>query len=286
MPVIRSNSLDMHDERRWTPGEIAERLRARGNGEERAPIYLQLGHPEQQEVDERVCSLVDFLARLEEPEWVAGFGDRLPYLAETALPLLDTEYLAQRVVSSLLPQGFVDSKTTVLDNHSVATVQLLWWIGPAGARSGLHKDPYPLNVLFILSGSKTVWLYPPSENGKLYPEEGIYDYGATVSQVDPFVPDLERFPLFASARAARVDLGPGDALYVPAGWYHYAQSETTSVSITGRVFTTCELVSFWDTLLLGTLKHLGMLQLAGMSATDARVAGSGGLAQEDACAPA
>jgi hypothetical protein len=44
--------------------------------------------------------------------------------------------------------------------------------------------------------------------------------------VDPFAPDLERFPRFAeAARHAEVaTLEPGDAIYIPYGWWHGVES--------------------------------------------------------------
>jgi hypothetical protein len=41
-------------------------------------------------------------------------------------------------------------------------------------------------------------------------------------------PDLERFPRFAAALAASqsAELGPGDALFIPFGWWHHVESLT------------------------------------------------------------
>ena len=49
---------------------------------------------------------------------------------------------------------------------------------------------------------------------------------ALFSQADVFAPDLEAFPLLERALplALHVDLGPGDALYLPCGWWHAVQS--------------------------------------------------------------
>lgn len=41
--------------------------------------------------------------------------------------------------------------------------QAVLWIGPAGARTGLHSDVDPMSVLFQANGTKTVWLVPPEE---------------------------------------------------------------------------------------------------------------------------
>jgi hypothetical protein len=41
-------------------------------------------------------------------------------------------------------------------------------------------------------------------------------------------PDLARFPRFAQALAASqsAELGPGDALFIPFGWWHHVESLT------------------------------------------------------------
>ena len=40
-----------------------------------------------------------------------------------------------------------------------------------------------------------------------------------------------RFPLFARAQPYDVLLGPGDAVFIPKGWWHYVRALTTSASV-------------------------------------------------------
>lgn len=42
---------------------------------------------------------------------------------------------------------------------------------------------------------------------------------------------LEKFPLLSQAKYSEAILGPGDALYMPAGVWHYVRSLETSLSI-------------------------------------------------------
>src|SRR3546814_12126380 len=44
--------------------------------------------------------------------------------------------------------------------------------------------------------------------------------------VDPFAPDLDRYPRFAEAwsHASEATLEPGDALYLPYMWWHGVES--------------------------------------------------------------
>ena len=44
-------------------------------------------------------------------------------------------------------------------------------------------------------------------------------------------PDLERYPLFSQAEYYETILRPGDAVYIPAGCWHYVRALTRSVSL-------------------------------------------------------
>jgi hypothetical protein len=50
--------------------------------------------------------------------------------------------------------------------------------------------------------------------------------GPPISMVSLKNPDLARFPRFSAALAASqsAELGPGDALYIPYGWWHQVES--------------------------------------------------------------
>ena len=122
------------------------------------------------------------------------------------------------------------------------------WLGPAGTRTPLHCDPYD-NILAQVVGYKYIRLYPPSATPCLYPC-GVDEHGANLdntSQVDVgLVRDAElgdrvdidavrdqklRFPLSEHAQYEEGVLGPGECLYVPAGWWHYVESVTLSFSV-------------------------------------------------------
>jgi ribosomal protein L16 Arg81 hydroxylase len=48
--------------------------------------------------------------------------------------------------------------------------------------------------------------------------------------------DTDRYPLFARACLMDVVLEPGDALFLPAGWWHWVRSLSTSISATFSSF--------------------------------------------------
>lgn len=103
------------------------------------------------------------------------------------------------------------------------------WLGPAGTVSGYHYDS-PDNVVVMIRGRKLVHLVPPEGSAGLYPSDK-WDYGAVLSGVDALAPDLERHPLFAGVEPASVVLEPGDALYIPHGWWHHIVSLEPAISV-------------------------------------------------------
>jgi len=102
-----------------------------------------------------------------------------------------------------------------------------FWLGPAGTVTPLHCD-YDDNVFAQVWGSKRICLAPPHHDEYLYPSEAnAILFG---SPFDPEAPDYERFPLARQAAVVACTVGPGDMLYVPAGWYHQVRSLTFSLS--------------------------------------------------------
>jgi hypothetical protein len=93
-------------------------------------------------------------------------------------------------------------------------VRVLLWCGIIGTSSGLHADVTPnCNVQVI--GRKHFVLFPPSETPRLYRVPR-----STHCRFDPNAPDYETFPLSRRTRGMECTLDPGEALYIPVGWYH------------------------------------------------------------------
>jgi hypothetical protein len=83
------------------------------------------------------------------------------------------------------------------------------------------------NIACVVAGQRRFTLFPPDQLPNLYvgPIEFTIS-GPPISMVTLKNPDLIRFPRFAEAlRNAQVaELGPGDALYIPYGWWHQVES--------------------------------------------------------------
>jgi hypothetical protein len=99
------------------------------------------------------------------------------------------------------------------------------WIGNA-TRVATHYDQSN-NIACVVHGRRRFTLFPPDQVANLY--IGPLDHtlaGPPSSMVDPDAPDLARYPCFADAMAhAQVaELEPGDAIFIPAIWWHHVRA--------------------------------------------------------------
>lgn len=103
----------------------------------------------------------------------------------------------------------------------LADAQPRIWVGNR-SQIATHFDMSP-NIACVAAGRRRFTLFPPDQVGNLYvgPLERT-PAGQPVSLVDPHAPDLARFPRFAEARRHMLvaELAPGDAIYIPALWWH------------------------------------------------------------------
>jgi hypothetical protein len=111
----------------------------------------------------------------------------------------------------------------VLDPSDAAGKVFLWF-GPAGTVTPTHHDT--MNVLLAqVLGRKLVTLIPSFETPLVYNHVGVY------SEVDCESPDYERYPLFRNVTRLQVLLEPGQALFIPVGWWHHVRSLDISISV-------------------------------------------------------
>ena len=99
------------------------------------------------------------------------------------------------------------------------------WFGPKGTVTPLHHDEH--SILFLqIFGRKQFKLIPSFDLPKIYLRKTFY------SAVDLEDIDAERYPKFLEASIADVTVGPGDILFIPVGWWHWAKSLDISISTT------------------------------------------------------
>jgi len=122
-----------------------------------------------------------------------------------------------------LPQLIPTIPVPMLDMQRDTLISL--WLGNR-THTATHWDQSQ-NLACVVAGRRRWTLFPPDQLKNLY--VGPLDFtlaGQPISIVDVDEPDLKTFPRFAEAlkEARQVELTPGDALYLPAMWWHDVRS--------------------------------------------------------------
>jgi hypothetical protein len=101
---------------------------------------------------------------------------------------------------------------------------IFFWFGPGGTITPLHHDLQ--NIIFVqVYGTKRITLISPFQSHLVYNKDSVY------SEVDVAKPDYERFPRFAQATPLKQIVHPGEALFIPVGWWHRVEALEVSVSV-------------------------------------------------------
>ncbi len=106
------------------------------------------------------------------------------------------------------------------------------WIGAAGSFTPLHHD-LTNNFLLQITGRKRILLAAPGETPRLYNDHHVF---SAVHDLEDAARVAECFPLTAEAAIHRVDLNPGEVLFLPVGWWHQVRALEFSVSLTQTNF--------------------------------------------------
>ncbi|WCM25890.1 cupin-like domain-containing protein [Sphingomonas sp. QA11] len=114
----------------------------------------------------------------------------------------------------------------IIDPES-STATGMMWIGPGGTFTPLHHD-LTNNLLVQLVGRKRLVLAAPDEVWRLYNDQHVF------SQIDDLRGsiDFAAFPLLEGITLHEIILNPGDAIFLPVGWWHQVEALDFSVSIT------------------------------------------------------
>lgn len=159
------------------------------------------------------------------------------------LPALQREIRTPDYCFSAPPEAIPVSRLGLPTVPPVDEPQKNFWLGPKGTRTPLHTDPYH-NIFCQIVGYKYVRLYPPEATESVYPrgidENGINESNTSQVEIrldralpgDVAVDEQQMFPQFMSQDDyCEAIVGPGECLYIPAGWWHYIESLTTSYSV-------------------------------------------------------
>lgn len=102
-----------------------------------------------------------------------------------------------------------------------------FWLGPKGTLTPFHHD-LTNNLLVQVMGRKKVLLVPPWEVGKM--KNTIHCYSSRLPSDweadDPSLPAL-----------LETIIGPGEALFLPVGWWHFVEALDPSISMSFTNFS-------------------------------------------------
>jgi len=131
-------------------------------------------------------------------------------------------YVGAAPVAEVLPGFEAANRLALLDSGKAAP---RIWIGNETVVS-THFDLSD-NIAVAVAGRRRFTLFPPDQAPNLY--VGPLDFtmaGQPASLVPVRDPDLAAFPLFAGAlaQARTAELEPGDAIYIPALWWHNVEA--------------------------------------------------------------
>lgn len=213
-PVVLPGLADHWPARRWTLSSLRERF-----GD--TPVEVMTGRD----------SDADHAWRYDEHRTAMSFGEYLAMVESGArtndyymVPRNENwqrdELRAMRAdVKS--PAGIVPSDITA--------DEMTLLLGPAGTLTPLHHDNMNILLCQVL-GRKHVRMVPSFERHRVYPR------GGTFSQVDTDAPDLDRFPEYSYATVLETVLEPGDALFIPFGWWHWVHALDVSITVSFHRF--------------------------------------------------
>jgi hypothetical protein len=128
------------------------------------------------------------------------------------------------------------------------------FVGGRGARVQMHFDiDLAHTFLCHFGGRKRVILFAPEQTPHLYRVPFSF---STVFDVAPEAPDYEKFPALGEARGEIAELGHGDALYIPSGYWHYVLYDDIGFSLSLRTWPGTPrdvLAAFYNILVLRTV---------------------------------
>ncbi|MEX2475931.1 cupin-like domain-containing protein [Marinobacter sp.] len=109
------------------------------------------------------------------------------------------------------------------------------YIGPGQNTSLLHYDETH-SLLMMLEGRKRFILFSPEQSGSMYPYSpfslrALLENRVVDSRVDCQNPDFSLYPKLKHAKGVTGWLEEGQALFIPAGTWHFIEAEGRNVSV-------------------------------------------------------
>ena len=177
---------------------------------------------------------------------------------------LSQDYISQYPIFSELPQlkediQPLDEYMNLPQVYPAALQRKLkkpatFWLGPAGIITPTHFDSAH-NLLVQIHGHKKLILIPPGQSKLLY-YPSLHLGHVNYSPVNVETPDIQRFPLFKKATPIEVQLAPGEVLFIPVRWWHYARALERTISLNFWWFSIDSLRRMWHPYLVYKLSRL------------------------------
>ncbi|MBE7373880.1 cupin-like domain-containing protein [Pseudomonas lopnurensis] len=162
------------------------------------------------ERDFRSASMADFIASLDRE---SGEDGPPPYMGNNAVP--------EQLLEQIRFPGYFDRSLYIKPRI---------WIGPRGTLTPLHRDDSD-NLFAQVWGRKSFILAAPHHREALGTWSTSPEGGLEGCEVNPDVPDYDRFPGAREVTFLRIVLEAGDLLFLPDGWFHQVESVSTSLSV-------------------------------------------------------
>ncbi|XP_020096263.1 uncharacterized protein LOC109715579 [Ananas comosus] len=155
----------------------------------------------------------------------------------TSLSTRDQFYIAQVAISNdenkqrcplqTLREDFLTPEFLATKSFS----SINFWMNRAQSRSSTHYDPHH-NLLCVVAGRKVVVLWPPSACPFLYPMP-VYGEASNHSAVNIENPDysVHYRAKHSQEYSEKIILEPGDALFIPEGWFHQVDSDDLTIAV-------------------------------------------------------
>lgn len=161
-----------------------------------------------------------------EPSWKAGHRTIEQFLSES-MGSFEGEfcYMATELPRLLASDITIPVWATFINTVMLREVNL--WFALRRTISLLHND-HMHNILCMVAGRKRLVLFPPSDDARLYED---VDYVDRVSPINIDNPDFLKYPEYANARREEVVLDVGDAIYIPAYWFHQVYSRGKCIAV-------------------------------------------------------
>ena len=160
-----------------------------------------------------------FLAQLDDVEGASSWRRRpsaLRYhLAQCPLELVPA---LQADAQELLGAACAAACSSL--GRTTQPLQTNLWFAIGATTSGLHYDAFD-NLLLLLRGRKRVLLLPPSASADLAPRPA---HGASANHSQLGAAELASLAASAPTPPLTLELLPGEALFIPEGWWHQVES--------------------------------------------------------------